>query len=546
VGQIDEAHDDGRGMNREPEETSQEGAQRGSARGAAWIALGLVAVIAWRFTFAWAFNLIPDECSYWAWSRRLDWSYFDNSGGVAYLIRFSTWLFGEYTPFSVRFPFLVLSLWSSYLVYRISFGLFGDRLRALLCALVVNLAPVALLGGSAAIHDNALLFFWLATLWAAVRFIDSENSRWFFLMGLTSGLAIQSKYTGVLVALSALLFLLLSSRHRKFLFRREPWLAALIAAAFTLPIIWWNVRHDWASLHHILFIGSGAQSPWTRISDGITYHLAQILVVSPLFYGALVAAVGSSLVPDVQRRDPKILLLLTFSLPLFLFGILAFFGHMEANWAFVGYPPAAILAVEMIARAQADRQSRFLSRINRSYLRWAVLVAVAPSVLVALHAWLGLLPAGLEKKLGKTDRIVWETRGWKELGAHVGKLAKPDGVIAADSYQLCALLEFNVPGNPKVRYLAPWKRPTQFDVWSPSFDDLKGRSIVFVSPKPLIPSAPGRVTVYENFRQVEALPTYHVQYHGESIREVYVCRGLDFNPFSPVRLGPRSLFYKDW
>lgn len=542
---IHEALNAGRGMNREPEGPTPGGAQTTPAHVALWIVLGLAAILAWRFVFTWAFNLIPDECSYWAWSRRLDWSYFDNSGGVAYLIRLSTWLFGEYSPFSVRFPFLVLSLWSSYLVYRISFSLFGDRLRALLCALVVNIAPVAFLGGSAAIHDNALLFFWLATLWATVRFIDSENSQWFFVMGVTSGLAIQSKYTGVLVVMSVLLFLLLSGRHRKHLYRREPWIAGLIAGAFTLPVIWWNMQHDWASLYHILFIGSGAQSLWTRILDGITYHLAQVLVVSPLLYVALVAALGSRVLHTILRPDPKLLLLLAFSLPLFLFGVLAFFGHVEANWAFVGYAPAAILTVEVIARAQADLPGRHWSRVNRSFFRWAVLVAVVPSVVVVLHAWLGLLPADWERRLGKTDRIVWETRGWKELGAHVGRLAKPDDVIAADSYQLCALLEFNVPGNPKVRYLAPWKRPTQFDVWSPSFDDLRGRSILFVSPKPLVPSAPGRVTVYENFRQIEALPTYHVQYHGESIREVYVCRGVDFNPFSPVRLGPRSLFYKD-
>jgi 4-amino-4-deoxy-L-arabinose transferase-like glycosyltransferase len=532
-------------MTRELEGRTQGGTQTAPARVVLWIVLGLATVFAWRFVFTWAFNLIPDECSYWAWSRRLDWSYFDNSGGVAYLIRLSTWLSGESTPFSVRFPFLGLSLWSTYLVYRISLSLFGSRLRALLCALLINLAPVALLGGSAAIHDNALLFFWLATLWAAVRFIEGENPHWFFVMGLTSGLAIQSKYTGVLVAVSVLLFLLFSGAHRKYLFQREPWIAALIAGAFTLPILWWNVQHDWASLYHILFIGSGAQSPWTRITDGITYHLAQLLVVSPLLYGALIAALASSVLHVILRPDPKTLLLLAFSLPLFLFGVLAFFGHVEANWAFVGYPPAAILAVEVIARAQADLKGHYWSRVNRSFLRRAVLVAVVPCAVVVLHAWFGLLPAGLEKKLGKTDRIVWETRGWKELGAHVAKLTKPDDVIAADSYQLCALLEFNVPGNPKVRYLAPWKRPTQFDVWSPSFDDLKGRSILFVSPRPLSPSAPGRVTVYENFRQVEALPTYHVQYHGESIRGIYVCRGLDFNPSSPVRLGPRSLFYKD-
>src|SRR5271157_5322503 len=74
-----------------------------------WMILVLAAVFVWRIFFTYSVNLIPDECSYWAWSRRLDWSYFDNSGMVAYLIRLSTSLFNESAPVSVRFPFLILS-----------------------------------------------------------------------------------------------------------------------------------------------------------------------------------------------------------------------------------------------------------------------------------------------------------------------------------------------------------------------------------------------------------------------------------------------------
>ena len=131
--------------------------------------MGLVAVFVWHILFTGWLNLIPDECSYWTWSRRLDWPYFDNSGMVAYLIRISTAFFGEKTPFSVRFPFLVLSGLATYLIYRASYILFRKRSRALLAATVFNLTPIALLGASTAIHDNALFFFWVLALWAAAR-----------------------------------------------------------------------------------------------------------------------------------------------------------------------------------------------------------------------------------------------------------------------------------------------------------------------------------------------------------------------------------------
>ena len=176
-----------------------------------WLLMGLAAVFAWRVLFTSWLNLIPDECSYWTWSRSLDWSYFDNSGMVAYLIRLSTAFFGEQTPFSVRFPFLVLSGFTTYLIYRTSCILFKNRSRAVLAATVFNLTPIALLGGSAAIHDNALLFFWVMALWAATSFVRSEDPRWFYTMGAAAGLAIQSKYTGVLILPCVLIFLLWSA-----------------------------------------------------------------------------------------------------------------------------------------------------------------------------------------------------------------------------------------------------------------------------------------------------------------------------------------------
>lgn len=511
-----------------------------------WLLLGLTAVFLWRIVFTFHVNLIPDECSYWTWSRRLDWSYFDNSGMVAYLIRLSTGLFGDNTPFSVRFPFLVISGITTFLVYGVSHLLFKNRRNALIAALMFNLTPVALLGGSAAIHDNALILFWMTTLWAAAHFLKSRNSKWLLVAGLAAGFSIQSKYTGVLVLLALLLFLLWNRELRILLLTREPWLGVAVAVVFTIPVLWWNVVHDWASLHHILFIGSGSVSFTRRILDGIGYHAAQFALVSPLLYVALLAACCTSLVRNVKSPNPEETLLLSFSFPLLLFGVQAFRGHVEANWSFMGYMSAIILMVEVIAGAGNDPRRETWKVFLGRYVKWGIALAVVPAALAVIHAWIGLLPASVERKLGKYDRVIWETRGWNELGIHVNKLRQPGDIIAGDSYQLCAILEFNVPGNPSVRYLAPWKRPTQFDVWEPSFDNLAGETLLYVSSRPLKPSSAAGASIYEHFERVEGLEPFSVRYHGEPIREIYVYRGYRFDPFSPRRLGPRSLFYSDY
>lgn len=505
--------------------------------------LGLV--VLFRILLSAWLNLLPDECSYWTWSRRLDWSYFDNSGMVAYLIRLSTELFGVSTPFTVRFPFLILSFLSTYLIYRVSVLLFFSRKRALIAAVVFNLTPVGILGAAAAVHDNVLIFFWMCTLWATVKFHRSLNRDWFPVIGLMVGLAILSKYTGVLLIPCLLLYLLTSREHRGCLIRHEPWLGVLVAFVLALPIFLWNLEHHWASLGHILFIGAGAKSWSQRILDGLGYHATQFLIISPLFYAAMLVTSILSVAACVRAHAPEKLLLLWFGMPLMLFGVMAFRGHVEANWGFMGYASILILSVAVIGEELAAARSRLSRFFRRKYQLWALALTLFPTGLVVLHGWIGLLPASWESRFAKDDRIIWETHGWRDLGKHVGQLREAHDVLAADTYQLCALLEFNVPGQPYLRYLAPWDRPTQFDVWEPSFDNLRGRTILFVSSKLLCPSSVERSTIYEHFSGVESLPVFQVMYHGVPIRQMFLYRGHDFNPSVPRRLGPRHLRYKN-
>jgi hypothetical protein len=462
---------------------------------------------------------------------------------TAYLIRISTELFGKSDPFTVRFPFLVMSFLTTYFVYRTSKELFGDPRVALVTITLFNLAPMTVLGGAMAMHDNALIFFWTLCLWSGVKFIRSSTPSWFYGMGICSGLALQSKYTGVLAAFCILLFLLTSKAYRKFLYTKEPWIGLVICILFGLPILYWNWLHDWASVYHVLYIGSGSPTIMRRITDGLGYHLAQFLMVSPLLYPALISASFRETARQLKSPDDKALLMLSFGFPLLLFGVLAFKGHMEANWAVMGYVSLGILAVKSLTDSCSMEVQGRLGIFCGSYTQHGALVSIVLVLIVLFHGSVGLLPAFLEKRIAKEDRIIWETWKWDGLGRHIGDLMKPDDVIAADSYQLSAILEFYVPNQPFVRYLSPWKRPTQFDVRNPSFDDLMGKTILFVSQTELKPSGPELSTIHENFAEVHSLKPYEILYHGETIRKIFVYRGTGFNPFEPKRLGPRSLFY---
>ncbi len=284
-------------------------------------------VFVWHVMFLSQLNLIPDECSYWAWSRHLDWSYFDNSGMTAYLIRLSTEIFGRSTPFTVRFPFLVAAFITTITVYFSASLVSGSRWAGAYSALFFNLAPLSLFGAGTAVHDNALIMFWALALWFAAKFLKSENPANFYLVGIACGLAILSKYTGVLIVPAVMLWLIASKRYRYLLAQKEPWIGAIIAALFTLPIIWWNYQNEWASFKHILFIGSTHGGFWRRVSDGLGYQLSQLLTISPFFYFAIIATIISSTVAQFWTRNDNQLLLLMMGSPLLLFSVMAFKGH---------------------------------------------------------------------------------------------------------------------------------------------------------------------------------------------------------------------------
>ncbi|MGC8659387.1 MAG: ArnT family glycosyltransferase, partial [Desulfomonilaceae bacterium] len=335
----------------------------GSADKEKWaILLAFACIFLWHANLTVNLNLIPDECSYWTWSRHLDWSYFDNSGMTAYLIRLSTEIFGRSTPFTVRFPFFVAGVITTILIYSSAALLSGSTRIGAYSALFFNLVPLSLLGAGAAVHDNALIMFWALALWSLVKFTKTDNYNYFYLTGLATGFAILSKYTGVLLLPSVLLWLIFSSRRRSVLARKEPWIGALLAALFTLPIVWWNYLHGWASFKHVLFIGSSEyRQLWRKISDGIGYQLAQCLTISPLFYFALVMAIFSSIISKGRKYKDEKLLLLFMGVPLVIFSVMAFKGHSEANWAVMGYLSTGILTV-MVLSDPDDRATKFLSQ----------------------------------------------------------------------------------------------------------------------------------------------------------------------------------------
>ena len=172
-------------------------------------------------------------------------SYFDHPPMVAWVIGAGYFLLGK-SELGVRIGGFLLTLLSTWLLYALG-KLWFNKKAGLWAALLFQLLPLFFVYGVLITPDVPLTFFWLLTLYLfslALR----EDQKWaWYVAGAALGLSMLSKYTGVFLVPSAFLFLILDSRYRPWLLRKEPYLGLVIALIVFAPVILWNIEHGWTS-----------------------------------------------------------------------------------------------------------------------------------------------------------------------------------------------------------------------------------------------------------------------------------------------------------
>ena len=98
--------------------------------------------------------------------------------------------------------------------------------------------------------DTPMLLFWVLSLYFLISLIDKNGKsesfkRTILLFGLTSGLAIVSKYHAVFLWFGLGLFILLYKKD--WLRKIQLYLAALISLICIIPVFIWNLENDFIS-----------------------------------------------------------------------------------------------------------------------------------------------------------------------------------------------------------------------------------------------------------------------------------------------------------
>jgi 4-amino-4-deoxy-L-arabinose transferase-like glycosyltransferase len=387
--------------------------------------------------------LSGDEAYYWVWAKTLQMGYHDHPPAIAVLIAATTALVGD-TVTGVRLVAVLCMAGAVFHVSLIARELFGARAAtlALLLALVV---PVSAAGFTLATPDSPLALFWAAGLLHGRRAVAGEG-RWrdFLLAGLSIGLALDSKYTAVLLPMAVVGFVLW--RRRDLLTSPRSWAAVLAAAAAFAPVVWWNVAHGLESFaFQYQHGGAKLEAPqWGWLGEFIG---SQFLILSPLLLVMLGFCVARW--RDWWRDDGRVFLVACFLLPALFFLYKALFAKMQMNWAVPIYLSALPLLADFI-----------LARGLKRTTALAILLALALS---AAFKW--PLAFGLTGKLNPHNRL----HGPDVAVAAIEQLRRPGDSLFADHLQRASLMRFLLPDHPRV-FIPVVSRFSEYTRWDAGID----------------------------------------------------------------------------
>ena len=189
-----------------------------------------------------------DEFLYLDQGNHLGWGYMEVPPMIAFLSVLAKGLGGSL--FAVRLLPALIGALSIYIIGRMAKEMGGGLWAIVFACLAFLLSPAFL-------RSNALFqpvsfnqFFWLLSAYYLFKLIHTNNTRYWYAIGITAGFGFLTKYSIVFYFIGLILAFLLSP-HRKFFLTRHPYIALGIALLIAAPNLYWQYVHHFPVLHHM-------------------------------------------------------------------------------------------------------------------------------------------------------------------------------------------------------------------------------------------------------------------------------------------------------
>lgn len=296
-----------------------------------FVVLYAIASLICIFTYA----PFHDTLYYWDWGRHLALSYFDGPPLVAYLIHGFTLLFGSSSQ-SINFIGLICNLIITFFIYQLSKFLFNKNIALLSILLWIFSSSSFIQYNLKVEYDTPVTLFWIMTLYLFAIAHFQKKSFYLYLAGISAGLMMLSKYTGVILFLSIFIMMLFSKDYRGLFKNKHLYFSGALSVIVFSPVIIWNFQHHFTSF---LF----------QLNHGFKHllnynHILQYIMLTFSMYHLIFTLFIYFIIMNRKKAfsDPRLEIILYPALTTFLFFLFVSPYSFKNNWNNTFYITAVI------------------------------------------------------------------------------------------------------------------------------------------------------------------------------------------------------------
>jgi len=427
-------------------------------------------------------DLIPEEAYYWQWSRHLSLSYYDMSPMIAYTIALTTFFGKLNSQFFVRLGAPLISLSLSFFVFIALKKITGKTLHSLIWAVLLNAIPIFNIGSVLIVYGNLQMLFFSLTVLLLIYLIITEKNYYWYLIGISTGFALLSKYTAVFIYLIVFIFLLLSKKYRKYFLRKEPYLAFLISAVMFAPVIIWNYSNDFVSFRHLLTLSGGYKNFGIFLYNFFLFIISQTGIISPFLFIIIIFAAFAGMYLGLKEKNDIYTVLSAASLVPFLYFVYQCTKTtVQPNWPVFLYFPAFLLAFLLSFRLYGALTSNGMKKVMLYFYGLSFATGLVFSIIIFIAPNYPVFSPFVNIKISKSP--LRDIMGWKKMGAEVSKILKEHEndrlLIASRRFQTASELAYYVKGKPQTYSFNYFIRNNEYSLWN-DFKNKKGRNFLYV------------------------------------------------------------------
>ena len=369
-----------------------------------WILAPAVLVVGVLLALASRYGFHRDELYFIESSKHAAWGYVDNPPLTPMLGRLSRAIFGD-SLFGLR---VVPAIEAGLIVVAmagLTRELGGRGSVQLLAAVLAATASFVLAIGHLLTTPTLDVLLTVSVVWVLVRLVRTDNQRWWIVVGIGVGIALENKFTIalVIVALSAGAVVTRSWRANVSMWTLA---GAGVAVALWAPNLWWQAHHGWT-----LITFSRAVERDQGADNRVQLLPFQFLVLGPLIAPLFVAGIVGFWRRPAWRRLR--FLPVGYAILLVLLAVAGGKGYYAAGLALPFAASGSIVTAERAARAQ------------RSLLWSPIAVAVAVNTAIGAVITLPILPQRLVSgPVAALNHDAAETIGWPSFADQVATAIK--------------------------------------------------------------------------------------------------------------------------